>query len=91
MRKILNYAEIGIVIGLFLGLALLGIAWYFSNTADANFCLFTIGEKDVCVRYISLYPFVLALLGLLIGFIIDKIKDREEKVELASRVRVSIR
>lgn len=90
MRKILSYAEIGIVVGLFLGLALLGIAWYFSNTADANFCLLKIGEENVCVRYISLYPFVLALLGLLIGLIIDKIEDREEKVEIVSNVEVSV-
>lgn len=91
MRKLLSYAEIGIVVGLFLGLALLGIAWYFSKTADANFCPFKIGGRDVCVRYISLYPFVLAVLGLLIGYIIDKIKEREGEIGIESRVRVSVK
>lgn len=91
MGKVLTYSEIGIVAGLFLGLALLGIAWYFSSTADARLCLFTLGEKNVCVRYISLYPFVLAILGLVIGFIIDKIQDREESAEIVSKVKVSVR
>lgn len=78
----LNYSEIGIVIGLFLGVVLMVIAWYFSETADANFCLFTMGEKDVCIRFISLYPFVLAILGLIIGFVADKNKERKKKLKL---------
>jgi hypothetical protein len=75
----LSYAEIGILIGLGLGLGLMGIAWLYSETADANFCAFEFGEQLVCIRFISLYPFVLALFGLIAGFIAGKIKERREK------------
>jgi hypothetical protein len=91
MVRPLSYAEIGILIGLFLGLALMGAAWYFSKTSGANFCIFSMGEKNVCIMYISLYPVALALIGLLVGFIADKIWKKEEYAEIESRVRVSVR
>jgi len=73
MKK-LSYAEIGILIGFFLGLLLFLIAWFFSKTANANVCLFSVGETSVCVRYISTYPAVFAGLGLIIGLIAGRVK-----------------
>lgn len=91
MKGRLSYAEIGILAGFLLGLILLGTAWFFSKTADAKFCIFETEESGVCVRFISLYPFVLALLGLLIGFIADKIDERDEARLNRVKVKINVR
>lgn len=82
MKKI-SYAEIGVLIGVVIGLVILGAGYLFSKTSLENFCpLKFLGEENVasgmCVRWISVYPFIFAILGLIIGLIIDRIREGGE-------------
>ena len=76
MRR-LNRIEWGTVIGFIVGLIMLGFSWSFNWGFDAKFC---IGE--VCIRYAATLPLILAVLGLIIGFVLEmnKGKTNSQKV-----------
>lgn len=76
--------EIGAIIGFVIGLILL-LVFYLAGYAESSKCLFSIGPGTnlqpgkACLRYISLLPLILAILGIILGYIIKKIKEKKEE------------
>ncbi len=75
-----NTAEKLTVLGFLLGLILLALSYFFKYRFDWKFCI-PITNLEICIRYVSLLPFTLALLGLILGLIFGKRKVVEEELE----------
>ena len=79
----LTPTEIGAIIGFVIGLILL-LIFYLAGYAEYSKCLFSIWPGTslqpgtVCLRYISLLPLILAITGIILGYVIKKIKDKKE-------------
>ncbi len=72
----MKLTEEGAIIGFVLGVTLL-FAFYFIRYNSTSKCLFIISVGNLqsgtsCVRYISLLPLILAITGIILGYIIKK-------------------
>lgn len=82
MRK-LTATEIGTILGLIIG-AILFVILYLTRYNSLVYCLFSLGSGNyetgaVCVPYIVLIPIATTILGILIGFIIRKVKQKKQE------------
>jgi hypothetical protein len=62
--------EKGCILGFLVGLYFLGMSWFFKYKFDLKFCF-----NSICIRWISLLPFLFAILGVLFAFLIKIHKD----------------
>lgn len=76
--------EIGAIIGFVIGLILL-LIFYLAGYAESSKCLFSIGPGTslqpgkACLRYISLLPLIIVIAGIILGYIVKKIREKKEE------------
>lgn len=76
-----SYAEKGVVFGLVVGIFVMIMLIKYNMFADSLFCLNSSSGK-VCLSYNSIFPLLLAFIGLVIGKIADKLSKRDEFEEI---------
>ena len=70
----MKYTESLAIIGLGMGIVALVFMLRFEIFNDSLFC-FTVNQKEACFRYSTLFPALTCLIGIVLGMIIDKVKD----------------
>ncbi len=79
--KNLDKGEKGTVIGFLLGLYLLFMSYVLDFNFNTKFCL-DFFEKffshSLCIRYVSLLPLIIAIIGMASGYILKAFENNEE-------------
>lgn len=74
-----SYAEKGVVYGLIVGIIVMVVLIFLKVFSDSLFCFNPNADNKICLSYNSIFPLLLALIGMVIGMIADKITKKEEE------------